>query len=480
MAHSTKTQWDFGDLFTPRETREVLSVSNLTSRIKKRLEQEWGSVWIEGEITNLRVQSSGHYYFSLKDASAQIQCVCFRNDALRFRDVIQDGRQVVVQGGISLYEPRGQYQIIVRKVEPKGVGALQLAFERLKEKLRRDGFFESTRKRALPSYVERIGLVTSSTGAALQDVLKTVRRRNPSLEITLAPCRVQGASAALEIATAIETLNLYSTQSGITLDAILVARGGGSLEDLWAFNEEIVARAVFTSRIPIVSGVGHEVDITICDLVADLRAATPTAAAEILTEGVFASRAFLEEAHLRMGRLALRFIRAQSADVHKLAARLQVSHPRKRLEWRSQRLDDLLETMRDQVHSKLKDAQLQRRSLRDRLLRMKPRARFHKSKEHLTSLDQALRSAAADQRKALERRVLELQETLRMLSPQATLLRGYSITRHSRTKKVLKKASELSTGDHIETLLAEGRLQSVVIEPAPDPKAHVDVKSPGS
>src|SRR6266576_3331159 len=320
MSRQSKSQWNFGELFPTEATRRVLTVSELTTQVKRLLEKERGLVWVTGEVTNLRVQSSGHAYFTLKDANAQLNCVLFRGESVQNRDLLQDGQKLVVQGDLTVYEPRGQYQLLVRAVELQGAGALQIAFERLKRKLQAEGLFAPERKRPLPQYPQRIGLVTSPTGAAIRDVLHVVQRRDPSLGIILAPCRVQGEGAGEEIAAAIQLLNEFNTHtsegrvtrvpdskgemdsgtrvtrpSGLCLDLILVTRGGGSLEDLWAFNEEVVARAIFESAIPVVSAVGHEIDFTISDFVADWRAATPSAAAEIITEEVFASREFLAE-----------------------------------------------------------------------------------------------------------------------------------------------------------------------------------------
>src|ERR1035438_25208 len=275
----SKSQWDFGELFPTEATRKVLSVSELTAQVKSLLEKQIESIWVTGEVTNLRAQNSGHMYFTLKDAASQLNCVLFSREKAPHRGLLADGQKVLLQGDVTVYEARGQYQLIVRAVELQGVGALQIAFEKLKQKLAAEGLFAPERKRPLPKYPQRIGLVTSPTGAAIRDVLHVVQRRNPALEIILAPCRVQGDDAAAEIAAAIRALNEFHA-SRIThhapLDLILVARGGGSLEDLWAFNEEAVARAIFESALPVVSAVGHEIDFTIADFVADGRAATPT------------------------------------------------------------------------------------------------------------------------------------------------------------------------------------------------------------
>src|ERR1019366_6574480 len=250
MSKPAKSQWDFGELFPPEATRKVLSVSELTGTVRALLEKQLGLVWVGGEITNLRAQNSGHIYFTLKDAGAQLSCVLFSREKVAQRHLLADGQKVLLQGDVTVYEARGQYQLIVRAVELQGVGALQIAFEKLKQKLAAEGLFAAERKRPLPRYPQRIGLVTSPTGAAIRDVLHVVQRRNPGLEIILAPCRVQGDGAAKEIAGAVKLLNRYSVElasiqqfnNSTNLDLILVTRGGGSLEDLWAFNEEPVAR----------------------------------------------------------------------------------------------------------------------------------------------------------------------------------------------------------------------------------------------
>src|SRR5664280_2287936 len=238
-----KSNWDFGELFPAEQTRKVLSVSELTAQVRRLLEQQVGSIWVTGEVTNLRVQSSGHIYFTLKDANAQLSCVLFRGETVTHRELLQDGQKHLLQGEVTVYEARGQYQLIVRAVELQGIGALQVAFEKLKQKLQAEGLFAQERKRPLPKYPQCIGLVTSPTGAAIRDVLHVVRRRHPALQIILAPCRVQGQGAAAEIAASIGLLNEFYRSQPV-IDLILVTRGGGSLEDLWAFNEEIVARAI--------------------------------------------------------------------------------------------------------------------------------------------------------------------------------------------------------------------------------------------
>ncbi len=312
MPKPSKSQWDFWRVVSGRSDAESPDrFRKITLQVKRLLEKQVGQIWVTGEVTNFRAQASGHCYFTLKDADCQLSCVLFRNEARESRGLIQDGRKLVLQGDLTVYEPRGQYQLRVTAVELQGMGALQVAFEKLKQKLNAEGLFAPERKRPLPRYPQRIGIVTSPTGAAIRDVLHVVRRRHAGLEIVLAPCRVQGQGAAEEIAASIRLLNEFNLErkqrepdgSNTPLDLILITRGGGSLEDLWAFNEEVVARAIFESQLPVVSAVGHEIDFTIGDFVADLRAATPSAAAEIITEGVFSSAQFLFSARDRMRQL---------------------------------------------------------------------------------------------------------------------------------------------------------------------------------
>jgi exodeoxyribonuclease VII large subunit len=460
MSKPAKSQWDFGEMF-PAESRnagrKVLSVWELTSDIKRLLEKQIGSVWVSGEITNLRSQSSGHIYFTLKDAAAQLNCVLFSREKIPQRDLLADGQKVLLQGDVTVYEARGQYQLIVRAVELQGVGALQVAFEKLKQKLAAEGLFAAERKRPLPKFPQRIGLVTSPTGAAIRDVLHVVRRRNPGLEIILAPCRVQGDGAAKEIAEAIRLLNEFSaaavcdrrssnesearrSQTAATnqLDLILVTRGGGSLEDLWAFNEEAVARAIFESAVPVVSAVGHEIDFTIADFVADVRAATPSAAAEIITEGVFASREFVGEAPGLLRRAARRGLESVSESFLQLGGRLARLHPRRRLDESFQRLDDLQSGLLRGLKSAARSRGLVLQNLAGRFMRAKP-------SQALKSRHEALR---------------QLERRLNSLGPEQVLSRGYSITTEAATGKVLRDATKVKTGQKLKTRLKKGEVLS--------------------
>jgi len=433
MSKPAKSQWDFGELFSPAEIRKVLSVSELTGSVRALLEKQIGTVWVSGEITNLRAQSSGHIYFTLKDAGAQLSCVLFSREIVAQRDLLADGQKVLLQGEVTVYEARGQYQLIVRDVELQGVGALQVAFEKLKQKLAAEGLFAAERKRALPKFPARIGLVTSPTGAAIRDVLHVVQRRNPALEIILAPARVQGQGAALEIAAAIRTLNDFGN-----LDLILVTRGGGSLEDLWAFNEEPVARAIFESAIPVVSAVGHEIDFTIADFVADVRAATPSVAAEIITENVFASHELVGDAMNLMQLRVRRRMRIETENFESLAGRLVRLHPRRKLDDSLQRLDDLQFGLLRGLKTAARSRQLVLQNLAGRFLRAKP--------------SQIL--------KARQEVLKQLEKRLNLLGPEQVLARGYSITTDVASGKVLRDAAKIKAGQKLKTRLAKGEVFS--------------------
>jgi exodeoxyribonuclease VII large subunit len=446
MSKPAKSQWDFGELFSAEETRKVLSVSELTTQVRALLEKHIGRIWVSGEITNLRAQSSGHVYFTLKDAGAQLSCVLFSREKISQRSLLADGQKVLLQGEVTVYEARGQYQLIVRAVELQGVGALQATFEKLKQKLAAEGLFAQERKRPLPLYPQRIGLVTSPAGAAIRDVLHVIQRRNPALEIILAPARVQGSGAAEEIAEAIRLLNDFSrgseteaeTNGDTNLDLILITRGGGSLEDLWAFNEEVVARAIFESDIPVVSAVGHEIDFTIADFVADLRAATPSAAAEIITGNFVASREFIIQAPALLRRAARRGVASAAENFDSLAARLVRLHPRRRLDESMQRLDDLQSSLLRLLKSAARTRRLVLENATGRFIRAKP--------SHWIKL----------RREALR----QLERRLNSLGPEQVLARGYSITMDAATGKVLRDAAKVTAGQKLKTRLQKGEVSS--------------------
>ncbi len=478
MSRKPQSQWDFGELFPAEQTRRVLTVGELTGTVRKLLEKEVGDIWVTGEVTNLRAQSSGHCYFTLKDAAAQLSCVLFRGEAAANREFLQDGQKLLLNGSLTVYEARGQYQLIVRALEPQGIGALQLAFEKLKRRLQAEGLFAQERKRPLPRCPQRIGLVTSPTGAAIRDVLHVIQRRQPSLEIILAPCRVQGDGAAAEIAEAIRLLNRWNTGNADEpsanleqrLDLILITRGGGSLEDLWAFNEETVARAIFESQLPVVSAVGHEIDFTISDFVADLRAATPSAAAELITEGSFASRQFIAEAGRRLRQLVRQRLELQRDELLQLTHRLVRVHPRRQLREKEQRVDELQTSLLRNVRQGCREQRMTWQALQQRLARLKPSAVLARGRDKLHELERRLHEQS---RRSLDlkRHTLDpLLARLRLLSPDNVLARGYSITTDDATGQVLRAASEVRPGQRLRTRLNAGKIRSVV-EPSQAPSA---------
>jgi len=444
---------------TPRDDRRILTVSELNALVRGILEDSLPAVWVEGEISNLRRYPSGHTYFTLKDAGAQISAVLFRGQAggLRFRP--EDGLKVLARGRVSLYESRGSYQIVVEALEPAGLGALQLAFEQLKARLLAEGLFEASRKRPIPELPRRVGIVTSPSGAAIRDILRVLARRFVNLEVVIAPARVQGAEAAGEIVAGIRTLNRLGG-----VDVILVTRGGGSIEDLWPFNEEIVARAIASSVAPVISAVGHEIDVTIADLVADLRAPTPSAAAEMVVRSKQEIRDRIEALRARLlaaSRLRLAGLRSRLADPRAAAPAAAV---RARLRDAMLRVDELTGRLRLRLdrlttggrhHLEILAQRMTPRRLAERLLRRRASSE---------GLDRLLRAAAEARLRRERQRVAAYGLRLQALSPLAVLSRGYAICRLEATGAILKDAAEARPGDAVEVRLHRGRLGCEVKE----------------
>jgi exodeoxyribonuclease VII large subunit len=413
--------------------RKIFTVTEITRLIKSTLEREFGRVWIQGEISNLRRPSSGHCYFTIKDESAQISAVLFRGDQRRLTFQPRDGVFVRVLGEVTVYERGGNYQIIVRSMEEGGKGALQARFEALKEKLHREGLFEGARKKAIPMLPRHVGVVTSRTGAAIRDILNVVSRRFPNLHILIAPVKVQGEGAAVEIAAAVDALN---RRGG--LDVMIVARGGGSLEDLWCFNEEVVARAIARSDIPVISAVGHEIDFTISDLAADLRAPTPSAAAELVVGRKDDFLAKIDDMEDRIAR-SLREALLRARNRLLAAGESYVfREPRNLVRQYLQRLDGLELRLAHEVRGRLR---LGRGGLAELSLRMR-----HRSEMRYRAGVERLRTAASQ---------------LKALDPLAVLRRGYSVTTDE-GGRVVRSASQVSPGDLITTRVERGALASRV------------------
>ena len=459
MAES-QNQWDFGELFSKEEVRRVLSVSELTKKIKRQIEEGVGQIWVEGEITNLRRQSSGHIYFSIKDNNTQLSCVLFRGVRMSQRDTIEDGQKVVLQGSLTVYEARGQYQLIVKTVELQGIGALQVQFERLKNSLNGEGLFDTARKRKLPSINERIGIVTSLSGAALRDVLHVVQRRQPTLEIVLVDSRVQGVGAEAEIIKGIEWLNSLARSE--PLDLILITRGGGSIEDLWAFNEESLARSIFSSVVPVVSAVGHEIDYTISDFVADFRAATPSAAAEIITSGGVMIQEKLASIAERLNRAAIRRFRYINKEVEANVERMARCHPRRQLQQRMQRVDDLCDELIQGGREFLKQQDVRLRNLSDRLVRVRPSKILKDRNKELEQQKRQFHDFVKGRMGQLKRDVEALNDRLRLLDPKNIVSRGYSITTDAKTGRILRSVKKTHSGQTIITQMSDGDIESTI------------------
>ncbi|MFC5708193.1 exodeoxyribonuclease VII large subunit [Aeromonas eucrenophila] len=433
--------------------QQIFTVTRLNSAVRMILEQDLGLVWLTGELSNLAMPSSGHWYFSLKDISAQVRCAMFKGNNRRVSFRPQDGMQVLVQARVSLYEPRGDYQLIIESMQPAGDGMLALRFEELKRRLDAEGLFDEARKRPLPREPRAVGLVTSATGAALHDILTVLRRRAPDLPVFIYPTQVQGSAAIGQIVAAIQLANRRAE-----VDVLIVGRGGGSLEDLWCFNEEAVARAISRSAIPVVSAVGHEVDVTISDFAADLRAPTPSAAAELVAPDRSARAQRL--AHLQQ-RLAQAMARRQTAASHGFALlqkRLDHQDPKRRLEQQSQRLDELASRLQQLLASRLHQGERRLANLELRLQAQSPEKLLAAGKRRHQLAEERLHSLMAKRQSLAGHRLAMLSARLDGVSPLATLGRGYSITR-TQGGEVISRASQVSPGQSLVTTLAEGSLR---------------------
>lgn len=437
---------------------QVLTVSQITRNIKELLEDTYPAVWVEGEISNFRLVQSGHAYFTLKDEQSQLRTVMFRS-ALRQLPFIPDsGMQVVARGRLTVYEPRGDYQLLAEVLEPKGIGALQLAYEQLKERLFQEGLFDPARKRPLPVIPQRIGIITSPTGAAIRDIMQVAHRRAANVHLYLYPVRVQGKEAAQEIVRAIGALNTFEPP----LDVLIVGRGGGSLEDLWAFNEEAVAWAIASSEIPVISAVGHEIDYTIADFVADLRAPTPSAAAEMVVKSADELRHQVNALLARMHMVVQHQIRQARTTLTRLLAVRVLRDPQRLIEAWQQQLDDLHlqldKAWQDSVAERSKQLELATRGL----TRLNPRMRWQRQWTHLNALQRRLETALRT-RLNLRRETLHgLGGKLHSLSPLAVLGRGYSICRDPATQHVITSIAPVSPGQPVEVLLNDGQLTCTV------------------
>jgi exodeoxyribonuclease VII large subunit len=449
----------------PRTARRIWPVRELVGQIRELVEQEYGDVWVEGEISNYRPAPSGHVYFTLKDAEAQLPIVLFRRQAMLLRFRPEDGLHVLVRGRVSIYAQRGQMQLVAETMEPVGAGSLQLAFEQLKERLKAEGLFDADRKQPLPAFPRTVGIVTSPTGAVIRDFLNIVGRRDSGLSVLLYPVSVQGDSAPAEIETALADLNA----SGL-VDLVVLARGGGSLEDLAAFNSERVARAIAASRLPVVSAVGHETDFTIADFAADLRAPTPSAAAELITEAQHTIAEHLATQNHRLERAA----RFQLLQAQQRLTRLPVSRAESRisalLHRLAQRLDELSLRQESAVAGQLRQRQSHVAELTAAVLRHDPRQALARARERLQAgrvrLDRSLERLLHTSASTLS----ALDARLHSLSPLAVLDRGYALVLSSKGA-LIRSTAQLALDDTVLTRLSDGVFTSRVESTAPNPPA---------
>ncbi|TLZ22374.1 MAG: exodeoxyribonuclease VII large subunit [Gammaproteobacteria bacterium] len=437
--------------------REVYSVTRVNREVRALLERGLPVLWVEGELTNFSQPASGHWYFTLKDREAQLRCAMFRMRNALVGFTPSAGAQVLVRGRVSVYEARGEYQLIVEHLEDAGVGALRREFERLKAKLAAEGLFALERKRGLPRFPRRIGVITSPSGAALRDILHILARRFPPAPVLIYPTAVQGAAAAPALVAALEIAS-----GRAEVDVLILARGGGSLEDLWAYNDERVARAIYASRLPIVSGVGHEIDFTIADFVADARAPTPSAAAELVAPDGAACLQFLARSAERLAAAMRRELRASGARFEATERRLKLAHPGVRLQQQMQRLDDLAQRLAALVHAAVGRDRLRLAQSLERLVRRSPE---HLAREHRlrhqgvhSRLLHAMRECVA---RAAHRLALA-QRALNAVSPLATLTRGFAIVTRGADGSLLTNAATVAVGEEIEARLAHGRLNARV------------------
>lgn len=442
--------------------RQVLTVSELTSLVRTSIESAFPDLWLEGEISNLRMPGSGHVYCTLKDESSQIRAVLFRSSALRVRFTLQEGMQVIVRGRLTVYEPRGEYQIVLDAVEPKGIGALQLAFDQLKERLGAEGLFDQSRKKILPAFPRTVGVITSLTGAAIRDILSVLQRRWPTLHVIIAPVQVQGEGAGRQIADALALLN----EQGAA-EVIIVGRGGGSLEDLWSFNEEVVARAIAASRIPVVSAVGHEVDITLADFAADHRAPTPSAAAEAVVPVLAEVVERLRELTVRTGQA---MVRHSLIEHRRLDANVRgLSQIRFRIQEESQRTDETTDRLKILVAQRFVAC---REVVRDRQRDLAGLSPMLLVKRGLAMVPQFMKRLERQMAVLIEHRRRQIESTvaqLNNLSPLAILGRGYSILSRAQDGAILRRAKDVQAGEEIVARLSQGQLNCTVKRVVPDP-----------
>ncbi len=439
--------------------RTVITVSDLTANIRDILENAYSEVWVEAEISNCRLWNTGHLYFTLKDPASQIKAVMFRSDVRTLKFKPEDGLHVVVRGRVSVYEPKGEYQLVCERMEPHGLGALQLAFDQLKRRLHAEGLFDAARKRALPALPRKIGIVTSLDGAAIRDILKVLSRRYPNAHVIIRPARVQGEGAAAEVAQGIRDIVKIPG-----IDVVIVGRGGGSIEDLWAFNEEPVARAIAASPVPIISAVGHEVDVTIADFAADVRAPTPSAAAEIVVARKEDFCGHIERLSDRLSAAVRGSIARLESRIHQLNRRPGFAGWSARLALRGRHCAETTHALRHAARAAVSRRLRVYQGLRLQLEQFDLRRRLGSVRARLVGVDGDLRAAAHRRQHRAEARLQTCAARLDSLSPLAVLGRGYAVVWDESRTHVIRAATEVKRGDAVRVTLSQGELECKVVK----------------
>ncbi|UUE46225.1 exodeoxyribonuclease VII large subunit [Pectobacterium aroidearum] len=452
----------------------IFTVSRLNQTVRQLLEMEMGQIWLSGEISNLSQPSSGHWYFTLKDERAQVRCAMFRTSNRRVTFRPQNGQQVLIRATITLYEPRGDYQLLAESMQPAGDGLLQQQFEQLKQKLAAEGLFDQQFKQVLPSPAKQVGVITSASGAALHDILQVLQRRDPSLPVIVYPTSVQGADAPLQIVRAIELANQREE-----CDVLIVGRGGGSLEDLWSFNDERVARAIFASHIPIVSAVGHETDVTIADFVGDLRAPTPSAAAELVSRNQLELLRQIQSQRQRLEMAMDYYLAQRNREFTRLHHRLQQQHPQLRLARQQAQLVKLRQRLDDAMQQQLRQTSRRSERLQQRLMQQQPQTRIHRAQQRLQQLSYQMQSAVERQLNQNKQKLGIACSRLEGVSPLATLARGYNVTT-APDGKVLKNVTQITPGETLKTRLQDGWVESQVTTLVPNPSSVKKRRKPSS
>jgi exodeoxyribonuclease VII large subunit len=441
---------------TPQKQPSIISVTRLNRLARQVLESEIGQVWVSGELSNFVAATSGHWYFTLKDSKAQIKTAMFKgaNRGVKFSP--KAGDKVVIRGSLSLYEARGDYQLIGEHMEPEGLGQLKQAYDALKTKLSAEGLFAMAVKQPLPTNVKRLGVVTSSTGAAIHDILNVLKRRNPSIEVIIYPSLVQGATAAQSIA---EQINIANKRDEV--DLLIVGRGGGSLEDLWAFNEEIVAYAISESKLPIVSAVGHEVDVTIADYVADMRAPTPSAAAELVSTDKSQLQRHIQQQQHRLSQVFQQHLKRIEYKLQLIESRLSNVHPTVQIRQANQHIDNLTMRLSQTINTKLNDVKGRSSNLTLRLQHASPNNAIKEKKQQLQKVSDKLHSLQQRQLSDKRYQLQRIADILNSVSPLSTLSRGYSIA--FKKDKVVRSVAQLEKGDVIETRISDGSVIAKIL-----------------